>query len=67
MALNISYAMWGALFAWSLHQTPVTLLAIGGCAVVTAGAVATILSGGIENSNDRKGRLKDRPTPLRRS
>ena len=45
MALNISYAMWGALFAWSLYHTPVTLLAISGCAVVTAGAVVTILSG----------------------
>jgi drug/metabolite transporter (DMT)-like permease len=67
MALNISYAMWGALFAWGLHQTPVTLLAIGGCAVVTAGAVVTILSGGIENSNERKGRLKDGPTPRGRS
>jgi hypothetical protein len=45
----------------------VTLLAIGGCAVVTAGAVVTILSGGIENSNERKGRLKDGPTPRGRS
>jgi drug/metabolite transporter (DMT)-like permease len=45
MALNISYAMWGALFAWILYHTPVTLLAISGCAVVTAGAVVTILSG----------------------
>jgi drug/metabolite transporter (DMT)-like permease len=46
MALNISYAMWGALFAWALSQAPVTLLAVSGCAVVTAGAVVTILSGG---------------------
>jgi len=45
MALNISYAMWGALFAWSLYHTPVTLLAISGCAVVTAGAIIAILSG----------------------
>jgi drug/metabolite transporter (DMT)-like permease len=67
MALNISYAMRGALFAWSLHQTPVTLLAIGGCAVVTVGPVVTILSGGVENSRDRKGRLEGGPTPLRRS
>ena len=67
MALNISYAMWGALFAWSLLQTPVTLLAIGGCVVVTVGAVVTILSGGVENSDDRKGRREDGPSPLRRS
>jgi drug/metabolite transporter (DMT)-like permease len=45
MALNISYAMWGALFAWSVLHAPLTLLAITGCAVVTAGAVLTILSG----------------------
>jgi drug/metabolite transporter (DMT)-like permease len=45
MALNISYAMWGALFAWSLRHAPLTLLALTGCAVVTAGAVLTILSG----------------------
>jgi drug/metabolite transporter (DMT)-like permease len=45
MALNISYAMWGAVLAWSLHHAPLTLLALTGCAVVTAGAVLTILSG----------------------
>jgi hypothetical protein len=54
MALNISYAMWGALFAWSLHPAPVTLLAIGGCAVVTTGAVVTILSGNQEPPGDRR-------------
>jgi drug/metabolite transporter (DMT)-like permease len=52
MALNISYAMWGTLFAWSLRQTPVTLFEISGCAVVTAGAVVTILSGGHEPTGD---------------
>jgi drug/metabolite transporter (DMT)-like permease len=45
MALDISYAMWGAVLAWSLHHAPLTLLALTGCAVVTAGAVLTILSG----------------------
>jgi drug/metabolite transporter (DMT)-like permease len=64
MALNISYAMWGALFAWSLRQTPMTLLAVGGCVVVTAGAVVTILSGGHEPTNDGRptgaGRLRRR-------
>lgn len=45
MALNISYAMWGAFFAWSLRHAPLTPLALIGCAVVTAGAVLTILSG----------------------
>lgn len=50
MALNISYAMWGALFAWSLHDTSLALLALTGCAVVTAGAVLTILSGRDEST-----------------
>ena len=45
MALNISYAMWGALFAWSLQDVVLALLALAGCAVVSAGAVITILSG----------------------
>jgi drug/metabolite transporter (DMT)-like permease len=45
MALNISYAMWGALLAWSLGRSTPTLLALTGCAVVTVGAVLTILSG----------------------
>jgi hypothetical protein len=44
MALNISYAMWGAFLAWSLRHAPRTLLAITGCATVTSGAVLTILS-----------------------
>ena len=50
MALNISYAMWGAVFAWILHDAPLTLLALAGCAVVTAGAVLTILSGRDEST-----------------
>jgi drug/metabolite transporter (DMT)-like permease len=50
MALNISYAMWGAVFAWSLRHAPLTLLALAGCAVVTAGAVLTILSGRDEST-----------------
>ncbi len=45
MALNISYAMWGVLFAWGLQRSGVTPLAITGCVVVTAGAILTILSG----------------------
>jgi drug/metabolite transporter (DMT)-like permease len=44
MALNISYAMWGALLAWTIRAVPMTLLAILGCAVVTVGAVLTIMS-----------------------
>jgi drug/metabolite transporter (DMT)-like permease len=50
MALNISYAMWGALFAWSLQHVVLTLPAILGCVAVTAGAVATILSGRLEQA-----------------
>jgi drug/metabolite transporter (DMT)-like permease len=50
MALNISYAMWGAVFAWSLRHAPLTLLALTGCVVVTAGAVLTILSGRDESN-----------------
>ena len=50
MALNISYAMWGAVLAWILHDAPLTLLALAGCAVVTAGAVLTILSGRDEST-----------------
>jgi drug/metabolite transporter (DMT)-like permease len=50
MALNISYAMWGAVFAWSLRHAPLTLLALAGCAVVTAGAILTILSGRDEST-----------------
>ena len=50
MALNISYALWGAVFAWIVRDAPLTLLAFTGCAVVTAGAVLTILSGRDESS-----------------
>jgi drug/metabolite transporter (DMT)-like permease len=49
MALNISYAMWGAVFAWGIGHAPLTLLAIAGCVTVTAGAVLTILSGRFES------------------
>jgi drug/metabolite transporter (DMT)-like permease len=45
MALNISYAMWGVLFAWIVLHAPPAPLAIAGCVVVSAGAVLTILSG----------------------
>jgi drug/metabolite transporter (DMT)-like permease len=45
MALNISYAMWGVLFAWIVLHAPPEPLAITGCVVVSAGAVLTILSG----------------------
>src|SRR6478672_149404 len=45
MALNISYAMWGVLFAWIMLNAPPEPLAIAGCVVVSAGAVLTILSG----------------------
>jgi drug/metabolite transporter (DMT)-like permease len=48
MALNTSYAMWGALFAWGLQHVALTLPAILGCVAVTAGAVVTILSGRLE-------------------
>jgi drug/metabolite transporter (DMT)-like permease len=44
-ALNISYAMWGVLFAWGLQRGGGSVLAVAGCAVVTAGAVLTIISG----------------------
>lgn len=57
MALNISYAMWGAVFAWSLRHVPLTLLGLTGCAVVTVGAVLTILSGG--DGSSRKGSRED--------
>jgi drug/metabolite transporter (DMT)-like permease len=50
MALNISYALWGAVFAWSLRHAPLTLLAIAGCAAVTSGAVLTILSNRVEST-----------------
>jgi drug/metabolite transporter (DMT)-like permease len=45
MALNISYAAWGAVFAWVLRDASLTTAAAVGCAAVTAGAVLTILSG----------------------
>jgi drug/metabolite transporter (DMT)-like permease len=51
MALNISYAVWGAVFAWSLLGDSLTLLAIAGCAVVSAGAVLTIFSGRLESTS----------------
>jgi drug/metabolite transporter (DMT)-like permease len=50
MALNISYAVWGVFFAWSLHHDALTLFALAGCAAVTAGAVLTILSGRDEST-----------------
>jgi drug/metabolite transporter (DMT)-like permease len=52
MALNISYAMWGALFAWSLRQVPLALFAISGCVAVSTGAVVTILSGDHQPTGD---------------
>ena len=45
MALNISYAMWGLLLACALQRADVTLLAVSGCVIVTAGATLTIMSG----------------------
>ena len=51
MALNISFALWGAVFAWIVRDAPLTLLAFTGCAVVTAGAVLTILSGRDESTH----------------
>ena len=63
MALNISYAMWGALFAWSLLQAPLSLFALTGCAVVTAGAVLTILSGRLEPTSDVPIPADPRPAP----
>ena len=60
MALNISYAMWGVLFAWIVLHAPPEPLAITGCAVVSAGAVLTILSG-------RRGAERAAPTGTARS
>ncbi len=45
MALNITYAMWGILFAYALQQARVSLLAVTGCLIVSVGAAITILSG----------------------
>jgi drug/metabolite transporter (DMT)-like permease len=67
MALNISYAMWGALFAWILGQAPVTVLAISGCAAVTAGAVVTILSGGQEPTGGGRRAAAGAGRPRRRA
>jgi drug/metabolite transporter (DMT)-like permease len=44
MALNITYAMWGTLFAWLFHRSDISLLAAAGCVVVTAGTAFTIVS-----------------------
>jgi drug/metabolite transporter (DMT)-like permease len=54
MALNISYAAWGAVFAWGLGIAPVTPAAAIGCAVVTTGAVLTILSGRPESTYEAR-------------
>ena len=43
-------ALWGAVLAGALVLAPLTLLAISGCVVVTAGAVVTILSGNEERT-----------------
>jgi drug/metabolite transporter (DMT)-like permease len=45
MALNITYAMWGILFAWAFQHARPSPLAVVGCVIVTAGAVVTIMSG----------------------
>ena len=65
MALNISYAMWGAFFAWSLLLAPLTLLATTGCVVVSAGAVLTILSGR-KPATGRRRRSAGAPVPSSR-
>lgn len=44
MALNITYAMWGIVFAWAFQHGGPSLLAAVGCAIVTVGAMVTILS-----------------------
>lgn len=44
MALNITYAMWGTLFAWLFERGGISLLAASGCLIVTAGAAFTIVS-----------------------
>jgi drug/metabolite transporter (DMT)-like permease len=44
MALNITYAMWGILFAWIFQQATTSPLAITGCVVVSVGAALTIIS-----------------------
>jgi drug/metabolite transporter (DMT)-like permease len=45
MALNITYAMWGILFALIFRQAGVSPLAVAGCVIVSVGAVLTIMSG----------------------
>lgn len=44
MALNITYAMWGIVFAWVLAQSTTRPLVVVGCVVVTAGAVLVVMS-----------------------
>ena len=44
MALNITYAMWGVLFAAALHRATPGMLAVAGSAIVTIGATTTILA-----------------------
>ena len=64
MALNISYAMWGLLFAWALQRADVTLLALNGCVIVTAGATLTIMSGRQRvRAPQRSARSTRRPSP----
>ncbi len=45
MALNITYAMWGIIFAFALQQARVSLLAVTGCVIVSVGTALTIMSG----------------------
>jgi drug/metabolite transporter (DMT)-like permease len=64
MALNISYAMWGLLLAWALQRADVTLLALNGCLIVTAGATLTIMSGRLrERTPHRSSGSTQRPSP----
>jgi drug/metabolite transporter (DMT)-like permease len=44
MALNITYAMWGVLFAAALDLSTPNMLAVAGCAIVTIGATTTIMA-----------------------
>src|SRR5919198_1749022 len=44
MALNITYAMWGVLFAAALHRATPGMLAVAGSAIVTIGATTTIMA-----------------------
>jgi drug/metabolite transporter (DMT)-like permease len=63
MALNISYAVWGALFAWSVRDASATLMAATGCVVVTLGAVLTILSGRPEPTDAPSTSVDPPPAP----